>query len=544
MTEITGSQALAYGALDAGVQFVTGYPGSPSTATVDALLRLAGDGTRIEWASNEKSAFDAAFGASLAGIRSLLCLKSVGLNVALDSLMVSNLAPGDGAFVILVGDDPGGWGSQNEEDSRLLAVAAEVPLLEPVSASEARGVMRQAFELSERFTVPVVVRITRALAEATLAHAGVAPAAAPSQPLAHFQRRPERFNVLPAYVVDFHRRLQTVLSEVERTFEQWPSNRAEGQGQVGIVAAGFARQKLAGVLAQTPEPPPLQILALSSLHPLPGATLQRFLSGLDAALVLEETAPYLEIQVQALAQRAGLGLAVYGRTSGHVPGTGEVSGPEIVQALAALLPDWPWPGLEGSPKAMPSRQPLCDGCPYIPTFESLLAVMERHGGRQAFIVTGETGCMVRAQLPPLEMMDLKYGMGSSIGLAAGLVRAGVQQRVIALSGDSAFLHSGLSELIDSTQAGVGMLVVILANETTALSGGQPHPATARDARGRPRPPIDLVSLVRAAGVDHVRLLGAEHPPALETAFEDGLACGQLAVVIVQQPCARWAGDAG
>jgi len=148
-TEITGSQVLAYGALEAAVDYVTGYPGSPATGVVDALLHLAGDQVRIEWAINEKSAFDTAFGASLAGFRALLCLKSVGLNVALDSLMVSNLAAGDGGFVILVGDDPGGWGSQNEEDSRLLVAAAEVPLLEPTSLKDAQPVMKHAFDLSE-----------------------------------------------------------------------------------------------------------------------------------------------------------------------------------------------------------------------------------------------------------------------------------------------------------------------------------------------------------------------------------------------------------
>jgi indolepyruvate ferredoxin oxidoreductase alpha subunit len=538
MKTISGSHALAYGALDGGVQFATGYPGSPATATVEALLELAGDDIRIEWAINEKSAFDAAFGASLAGVTSLVCLKSVGLNVALDSLMVSNLAPGDGAFVILVGDDPGGWGSQNEEDGRLLAAAAEVPLLEPVSARDARAIMHRAFQLSEQFRIPVVVRITRAL---SLASAGPTPQTpSPTSPCpGRFRRQPQRFNVLPVHVVEFHQRLQATLAEVRVSFEGWPLNRQAGQGQRGIIAGGFAWQKLAEVLDRVPEPPPLRTLALSTLHPAPEEALQNFLAGLDAVLVLEETAPYLEIQVQALAQRGGLALPVYGRTSGHLPGTGELFAPEITQALAALLPDWPWPSVEGSPRAMPSRQPLCDGCPYLPTFEALLEVMAHRGGRDAFIVTGETGCMVRAQLPPLEIMDLKYGMGSSIGLAAGLARAGVPQQIVALSGDSAFLHSGLSELIDTAQAGLAVLVVILANEITALSGGQPHPASRHDPAGGARQPVDLASLVRAAGVEHVTVLGAKDSRLLQGAFEAGLDASQPAVVIVQEPCPRW-----
>jgi indolepyruvate ferredoxin oxidoreductase alpha subunit len=188
---------------------------------------------------------------------------------------------------------------------------------------------------------------------------------------------------------------------------------------------------------------------------------------------------------------------------------------------------------------MPSRQPLCDDCPYRPTFDALLAVMERHGGREAFIVTGETGCMVRGQLPPWEILDVKYAMGSSIGLGAGLARAGLPQRVVALSGDSALLHSGLGELIDAVQAGVRLLVVVLANETTALSGCQPHPATDRDARGRTRRPVDLDALIRAAGADAVQTVDPEDTPATEAALEDGLAIEGVAVVITRRACPRW-----
>jgi indolepyruvate ferredoxin oxidoreductase alpha subunit len=542
MQEITGSQALAVGAIEAGVQFVTGYPGSPSTSVVDALLRLASDRLRIEWAINEKSAFDAALGASLAGIRSLLCLKSVGLNVAFDSLMVSNLAAGDGGFVILVGDDPGGWGSQNEQDSRPLVAAAEVPLLEPTSVAEAPAVIHQAFDLSEQFRVPVAVRITRALvldrAEIHLPHLP-----APQPQAGAFKRQGERFNVLPIHVVDLHQRLQATLGEVQTRFEDSPLNGAgEEITPYGVIAAGHTYQKLAQVLAQIKHPP-LRILRLATLHPLPERRIQRFLRGLDSVLVLEETSPYVELQVQALAQRVGQRLPIYGRRSGHLPGAGELFAAQIVHALVALQPEWPWPAFEQASRAMPSRRPLCEDCPYIPTFESLLAVMERHGGRDAFVVTGETGCMVRAQLPPWELLDVKYGMGSSIGLAAGLARAGISQRIVALSGDSALLHSGLGELIDAVQAGANLLVVVLANEITALSGGQPHPATARDAQGHPRTPVDLSALIKAAGVASVHTVDPNNNQATETAFENALASNRLAVVIARRACPEWEREA-
>jgi indolepyruvate ferredoxin oxidoreductase alpha subunit len=535
--EITGSQALAYGAIEAGVDFTTGYPGSPSTGVVDALLHLAGDQMRVEWAVNEKSAFDAAFGASLAGFRALLCLKSVGLNVALDSLMVSNLAAGDGGFVILVGDDPGGWGSQNEEDSRLLIAAAEVPLLEPTSLTDAQPVMQYAFDVSERYRIPIAVRMTQALALERAAYAPP-PLPAPGPRQGAFERQGDRFNVLPVRVVDMHRDLHAALDGVQALFEDSPLNAKEGQGTHGVIAAGFAHHKLQEVLSQS-DSPPLPVLRLGTIHPLPEQQISSFLRSVDAALVLEEIAPYLEIQVQALAQRAGLTLPVYGRQSGHVPREGEIFERQIAQALVALQPDWPWPSFEPGSRTMPSRHPLCEDCPYIPTFQALLAVMERQGGRDAFVVTGETGCMVRSQLPPFELLDVKYGMGSSIGLAAGLARTGIPQKVVALSGDSALLHSGLGELIDAAQAGISLLVVVLANETTALSGGQPHPGTAHDALGIPRQPVDLAGLVQAAGADIVRVVDPSDSRATEAAFEAALATGKLGVVIAHRACPKW-----
>ncbi len=538
-TKVTGSEALARGALETGVQFVTGYPGAPSTAIVDALLHLAGDGIRIDWAINEKSAFDAAFGTSLAGVRSLLCLKSVGLNVALDSLMVSNLAPGSGGFVILVGDDPGGWGSQNEEDSRPLIAAAEVPLLEPTSAEESRSLMGQAFNLSERFQVPVVVRITRALA---LEQVGIdlLPAARRTLQPSRFDRQGDRFNVLPVHVVDYHRRLQAKLHSIRAEFETSFQNGEEGKGQKAVIAAGYTYRKLAEVLADSSHPP-FRILRLGTLHPLPHAKIAAFLEQADATLVLEETAPYVETKVQAIAQRAGIALPIYGRSSNHVPSAGELFAPQIAQALAALMPDWPWPTFEPTGRSRPSRQPLCDDCPYVPAVESLLAVMERRGGRDAFVITGETGCMVRTQLPPWQLLDVKYGMGSSIGLAAGLARTNIPQSIVALSGDSALLHSGLGELIDAVQAGLDLLVIVLANETTALSGGQPHPATAHDAQGKPRKPVDLIALIRATGAASVRVVDPEQRQPTQAAIEEGLAAGGVAVVVAKRACPLWEG---
>lgn len=551
--ESTGSEALAWGALDAGVQFVTGYPGSPATAAVEALLRTGVDPAvvRIEWAINEKSAADAALGVSLAGGRALVCLKNVGLNVALDALMVANLAPGDGALVILVGDDPGGWGSQNEEDSRPLAAAAEVPLLEPGSVAEARAVMRYAFDLSERVKIAVVVRVVRALIvdqgpagrHLELVRLGAGAARLERQPglQGWTQGQPGRWLALPIQVVALHRQLQAKMAAVRAEFEETGLNREAGEGPLGIIAAGQTGSKLAEVMG-TGHGRPLRVLRLTTLQPLPERQIVAFLRATERVLVLEETAPLVETAVQALAQRCGLALPILGRASGHVPGAGELFAPEIALALAGLDPGGSWPAAKtsGGGRIMPSRQSLCDGCPYIPVVEGLLAAMARHGGREAFFVSGETGCLVRAHLPPWEVLDAKYSMGSSIGLAAGLARAGIGQRVIALSGDSAFLHNGLGELIDTVLAGVTVLVIVLDNGTTALSGGQPHPGSAHDAQGRPRRPVDLAALVRAAGVEQVTVLDPIDREALEAALERGLTSPGVSVIIARHPCPVWA----
>lgn len=533
--EISGSEALAWGLIEAGVQYVTGHPGSPGSAVVDVLLRLKPPDMRIEWTSNERTAFDAAFGYSLAGVRSLVCFKSVGLNVALDSLMVSNLAGGDGGFVILTGDDPGGWGSQNEQDSRPLIAAAEIPMLEPSMPAEGRSVIQLAYELAERIKTPVAVRITQA--NAIDKQRAASPLAIPqSRTPARFQREEDRWTVTPTFVVSYHQKLIETLKAVQVDFEDWDLNRAEGEGRLGIIAPGHAYAKLKQVLEQNP-PQEVRILKLGTLFPLPEKRIAGFLQGLEQVLIIEETAPYLENQVPAIAFRAGVQVSIIGRNSGHIPLAGELFPEHISQALQGFLPSWTTPPrLEPPRRHMISMDPLCEGCPYSPGFGALLKIMERHGGRDAFVVTGESGCMIRAQVSPERILDTKFAMGSSIGIASGIARTGISQKVISLVGDNAFLHTGWGQLVDAVQAGVNLLVIILDNATAAISGGQPHAAFGRDLRGNPRKPVDLVRLVQAAGVEKVTVVNPNNSQETQKAYEEGLAADGVSVVIIRHPC--------
>jgi len=537
---ISGAQALAQGAIDAGVAMVTGYPGAPATAVVEHLVNLtSSDVVHVAWNSNEKVAIEMAFGASVGGMRALLCVKSVGLNVALDPLMAFNLSGCNAGLVILVGDDPGGWGSQNEQDSRGIAWLAELPLLEPPTASEAQAVMREAFWLSEALGVPVLVRVTRALTASVVAPLPPAPALPPPP---EYQREFMRWVVLPVNVVPYHRRLLEKLDVVRGQLEDSMFNAVVGAGLYGVIAAGGVYQKLMEALDGKVFHN-LRILRLGTLFPLPERRITDFLRSVKMALVLEETAPWIEDAIRAIAQQAGIVVPIAGRRTGHVSPAGELFAPHIAAALNAWWPALALPTSGETERPRPSREMLCEGCPYIPTVEALVAAMEEYGGRDAFIVTGDPGCMVRAQLPPYALLDVKHSLGSSIGLAAGLAvsqqRAATGKRVIALAGDSGFLHSGLAGLMDAVHTGAPLTVLILDNGTTALSGGQPHPASGMDARHAPRQAVDLAAMVRACGVDNVRVADIDRDDDIRAAVEAGLQAEGVAVVIARGKCPRW-----
>ncbi len=542
---VSGAQALAYGAIEAGVRLVLGYPGSPTTAVVDEIAGRTGpDQVRVGWTSNEKVAIEAAFGGSLAGVRSLLCVKSVGMNVALDPLMAINLCGCNAGMVLLVGDDPGGWGSQNEQDSRALAVAAEIPVFEPPTVADARPAMHEAFALSTALGVPVMVRITRALAEAK---AELPPLSTFTPPVQPFRRAPMEWIVLPVNVVSRHRRLHERLQTARSQLDQSSTNRKQGRGPIGIIAAGYAYQKLIDLLRE-PIPSELSILALGTPHPLPLTMVGNFVRRVDAVLVLEETAPVVERALRTEAQLSGCGVPIYGRDTGHVADAGELSGSDIARAVERLHPQLSVPVRDDTSREMPSRRSLCERCPYVPVFEALLRAIEQCGGREDAVIVGDPGCMVRAQLPPYELLDVKYSLGSSIGTAAGfsLGQGLIPQHarhVIALCGDSGLLHSGLNGLMDAAQLGASMLVIVLDNGTTALTGGQPHPASGSDLRGTRVPAVDLAELAQAVGVRAARVVQSQDREGLEQAFTRGLREEGLTVVIARGACPQYASKA-
>lgn len=532
----SGDVALAYGACAAGVGLVTGYPGSPSSGTVDALLEMPeASAMQITWAINECIALEMAYGASIAGRRALLCVKSVGLNIALDPLMTMVLTGCKAGLVILLGDDPGGWASQNEQDTRLLAILADIPLLEPATPQEAQDTLIEAFDLSERHGLPVIVRETRALA---LAEGPVERRPARATVNTPYAREPKRWISLPENVVENHRRLRCKMEALQQELESSALNRIAGDGRLGVVACGSTGLKLRQALG----PERLShfcVLSLGTFHPLPAGLVTRYLARVDTALVFEENEGYIEQKLAALAHEAGLGTRLLGRGSGHLPVGGELDAAQIVSAVVRLKPEWA--GELGAPavgtRAMPSQKPLCPDCPYRPLFEALLECIDEAGGRERTIIVGEPGCMVRACYPPYELLDVKYSLGASLGLAVGLATSHPGPKVVALTGDSSFLHHGWGGLVEAARSRADLLAIVLDNSTTALSGRQPHAGTAYDARQQSATALDLAELARAVapGVQTIDPLDRE---ATRLALRRALGRSGLDVLIARSPCPR------
>ena len=536
---ISGDAAFAYGALAAGVGLVTGYPGSPSSGTIEVLLETPeAAGVHISWAVNELIAMEMVTGASIAGRRALLCVKSVGLNVALDPLMTMVLTGNRAGLVILLGDDPGSWASQNEQDTRLLSILAGIPLLEPAEPQEAHDATIAAFDLSERYGTPVVIRETRVLA---MMHGPVR--CGPARPSVGlpYVREQSRWISWPSNVVTNHRQLHDKLRQIRYEIEASPLNRIEGHGTLGIVACGVAYTKLFDTLGQNVLSR-CRVLKLGGFNPLPTSLIAHFLSGVDTALILEENEPYVERNLLALAHRDGLPVTILGRETGHVPVGGELDTAQIAAATRTLWPDLvaEQPPVSGQSRAMPSQSPLCVGCPYTPLFDTLLACIDEIGGRTRTVTVGDPGCMVKACCSPYHLLDVKYSLGASIGLAVGLAVSEPGPKIVALAGDSAYLHHSWGGLIEAVRNRANLLVILLENGTTALSGRQPHAGTPYDARLASAPSLDLELLARAAGANRITVVDPFNRPLTQSAIREALSRQGLDVIISRSPCTHLA----
>jgi indolepyruvate ferredoxin oxidoreductase alpha subunit len=528
---LLGGEALAHGALYSRVRLVTSYPGSPSSEVVETLIaRADGAQLRVEWTSNERVAVEIAIGSSIAGRRALVCTKSVGMNVMVDPLMALNLTPVHGGLVILLGDDPGGYGSQNDQDTRPLVPLLEMPLLEPSSPAEGFAMMCDAFDLSERLHTPVIVRETRSFSQVEgLLHI---PAGPPPQHHLEYVSEPWRFVPVPQNVVSKHRALHDRLAACRRWAETSPYLENVGNGDLGILSAGFATRKLNDVLGQAGGGQ-LSRFRLGVLHPLPAAALARWLGSCREVMVLEETEPFIEQSLHAIAHNESLSTRVLGKLTGHLRPEGELFRWQIVDALRSWQPSLELARAyrrEDEQSERPRRESYCAGCRYDEVLDAVAETARTAGGRP--ILVGDPGCLVTVA----DRLDAKYAIGSAIGVAHGLALGGAGDRVVALFGDSAFFHSAISALCHAVVCRSPILMIVLDNQSTRTSGNQPHPGVGWDALGNPAPRLSIERIARSCEVPFVRAARLERPATeLLAVLREAWAEAGPAMIVVEIP---------
>ncbi|MBC8505690.1 MAG: hypothetical protein ISR58_07635 [Anaerolineales bacterium] len=501
--QCNANEALALGAISAGVSLTTGYPGTPGTDVMDILIDYASNyDIYVEWSTNERVALEVAIGASIAGKRSLVCTKSVGMNVMLDPLMCLNLTGVHAGLVILLGDDPGAYGSQNDQDTRNIAHLVEIPVLEPTSVADGYAMMRNAFELSERFNTAIIIRITRSFSQQIdEIHLDEQVSAKTSLNLA---RDKFRFVPYPGNAVEMHRKLHDRLKSFQSWAENAGYNTVVGSGKKGILAVGFVYNKLVDVLGES-NGDDLKILNLGCLYPLPKRLIAQFLDGCEKILVLEEIDPYIENQLKAIAFEQGFGGSIRGKLTGDVSWEGELFRWQIIHALETFIPDFK-PGRSYLAINEISERPIkknhCAAYPYEDVLD-LVKTVAYDLRIQPFIIA-DPGCMVKVA----DQLDAKYAIGSAVAVASGIDKAGTDEKIIAFFGDSAFFHSAIPAICNASYNQSDMLIILLDNNGAASTGLQPTPGVGSDAFGNPAPKLDIPEIARACGVEFVQRISA------------------------------------
>ncbi len=507
---LSGNEAIALGAWEAGVRVASGYPGTPSTEIMENLSGY--EGVYTEWAPNEKVGLEVAIGASFAGARALATMKHVGLNVAADPLFTSAYTGVRGGLVIITADDPEMHSSQNEQDNRNYAFAAKMPMLEPSDPAEARAMLQRAYSLSEDLDTPVLFRITTRIAHVK----GVVPkgerqkTAEPS-----IQKTPAKLVMLPGLAKQRRIAMEERMAKMRALAETLPENRIEtGEGRRGFICAGVSYNYVKEAFPKAP------VLKLGMVWPLPEQKIREFAAGLDELVVVEELDPFLETHLKAM------GIKCHGKDV--IPNRGELNSFIVRKAID--------PGSMGElfkPLEMRMRPPnMCAGCPHRGIFYGLSKMKD-------VFVSGDIGCYTLGFLPPLSAMDACVCMGASVTMAHGMAKAlgeSGKGKIVAVLGDSTFMHSGITGLLNAVYNGSYASVIILDNRTTAMTGHQPNPASGKSISGQAAPQLDLEKLCQALGVHRVVVVNPHDVEHTRKVLKEEIDSPDLSVIISRAPC--------
>ncbi len=546
---LMGNEAIARGAVEAAVGLAVGYPGTPSSEVIQTLSRVADQvSMRVEWAVNEKVAVDIATGYSYAGLRALATMKNAGLNVASDTLMSVAYSDVKGGLVVYVADDPGAHAGMEEQDNRWFTRLSLLPMIDVSDPQEAKDAIVLAFELSEEYAIPMLVRSTTRVAHMTsIVELGPIKRIerAPS-----FERNIRRYTrASPRWCMEQHERLNEKLEALSHRVGELPLNRLhipEDGAEKGIVASGISWSYLRETLDRYGLWDKVAALKIGTMNPLPRSLIEELMKNVEKLLVLEELEPYMELHLKALASELDLRVGIHGKMDGWLPRVGEYT-PELVEKAVGRLLGLEMEGVnpeleEARIKALKSapRRPLpfCPGCPHRGTYTALRMALKELGYKDGdFIVTGDIGCTILGMHPPFDLCWTEVSMGASIGLGIGLRYTGLDKPIIAAIGDSTFFHAGIPPALNAAWYGSRIVIAILDNRVTAMTGHQPSPTSGYTATGEEARVIEAEAVLRALGIEHVWIVDPYNLEETREAFKEALRCEEPSAVVLKRVCA-------
>jgi indolepyruvate ferredoxin oxidoreductase, alpha subunit len=520
-TLLMGNEAFGRGAFEAGVTVATGYPGTPSTEILEAVAQYPE--IYCEWAPNEKVALEVAIGAAMAGARTVVTMKHVGLNVAADPLMTVTYTGIKAGLVLLVADDPGMHSSQNEQDTRNYGRFAKIPVLEPSDSQEAKDFVKLGLEISEKYDTPVIVRSATRISHTKTPVVMEDRTESPVK--LGFEKNPKKFIPVPMNARGMHVRVEQRLLELVKLAGEIEINREVRSGdEIGIITCGTTYQYVREYF------PEASVLKLGMTWPLNVEKVRQFASTVKQLFVVEELDSIFETELKAQ------GVQLEGKK--YIPLTGELS-PEVIKRFRAEVLGLELPAIADKPdaasKPLPIRAPvLCPGCPHRGVFYAL--------SQMDVVVTGDIGCYSLGFAPPYNAMDTIICMGASVGMMHGMTKAGLDKPVVGVIGDSTFMHTGINGLMDVVyNQGHGTLV-ILDNRTTAMTGHQEHPGTGKSIKGQETYEVKFEDICRACGVKRVRQVDPYDLDATMRILKEEIEAEEPSVIITSRPCALLPGQ--
>ena len=517
---LSGNEAIARGAYEAGVKVAAAYPGTPSTEILENLATY--DRIKSQWAPNEKVALEVAIGASIAGARSLAAMKHVGVNVAADPLLTFSYTGVGGGMVLVSADDPAMHSSQNEQDNRYYGLIAKIPVLEPSDSQEAKDFVMAGYRLSEAFDTPVILRTTtRVNHSKSLVEIGEPQEIA----VKDYEKNPAKYVMTPGNAIGRHQCVEARREALTKFAGETELNRIEkGDKAIGFITSGISYQYLKEIL------PEASFLKLGLLWPLNEALIKEFAASVERVIVVEELEPVLEMQIKAM------GVKCDGKNL--VPRTGELSEETLrrVLASAGIIAQGPQASPYVSSQPLPGRPPiLCPGCSHRGMYYTLK--------NMGLHVSGDIGCYALGSAPPFGVLDTTVCMGASVTGAFGMELARgdeFAEKCVAVIGDSTFFHSGITGLIDLVYNKGRSTIIVLDNSITAMTGHQDNPGTGRDIKGMPAPKVDIAKLAESIGIKRIQIVDPFDLKHCREVLKEELAAPEVSLIIARRPCALYA----